>query len=109
MAEKIVFTKPVKADPGATTFRPTLVHLDWEADQVIVRLREVSASGLVSDGKVISHNYSGSAATTLLKTLNTANLSTKSLHRRIMEKLQADGVIGSGSISGAPDVVGAIG
>jgi hypothetical protein len=35
--------------------------------------------------------------------LNKVNLSTKSLHRRIIEQLQADGLLGTGTISGAPD------
>ncbi len=41
-------------------------------------------------------------ATTLMRVLNKANLFTKSLHKRIMEKAVADGKL-TGTISGPPD------
>lgn len=40
---------------------------------------------------------------TLINTLNNANLSTKSLVKRALERLQADGYIPAGTISGTPD------
>jgi hypothetical protein len=49
-----------------------------------------------------SIGYEGTEATNLMVALNKANLSTKSLHRRIMEKAIADGKL-SGTISGVPD------
>jgi hypothetical protein len=103
MAEDLTLDNPVEVDPGATKFRVTLVHMDWEAQQIILRLREVNAGAIVEDGKTVSHTYSGTDATSLMVALNKVNLSTKSLHRRIIERLQADGVLGTGTISGTPD------
>ena len=49
--------------------------------------------------------YQGSEASALINALNTANLSTNSLRKRILTKLAADGVIPSGeSIRGTPGV-----
>jgi len=45
--------------------------------------------------------YTGSEALMMINALNTANLSTKSLRRRILERLQADGVVPVGTITGA--------
>lgn len=49
-------------------------------------------------GGTVTHSYNDAA---LVNALNTANLSVKSLHRRIMERLIADGKI-TGTISGTP-------
>jgi hypothetical protein len=54
-------------------------------------------------GAVFGHQYYGAEAESMLKVLNTANLTVKSLHKRVLERLIADGVI-EGSISGTPDV-----
>jgi hypothetical protein len=66
--------------------------------------------GLVgSDGTKLDFHYADdpdagtTVATTLLKFLNTANLSTKSLHRRILERLIADNPGLAGTIGGAAD------
>jgi hypothetical protein len=48
------------------------------------------------------YSYTGAAATQMIKTLNTANLSTKSMHKRILEKLSADGFL-PGTVTGTPD------
>lgn len=42
-------------------------------------------------------------ATDLMKVLNKANLTTKSLQRRILEKLAADGKLPEGTVDGTPD------
>jgi hypothetical protein len=48
-------------------------------------------------------SYEGPDALTLMKALNKANLSTQSLHRRILERLALDGLLPPGTVSGAPD------
>jgi hypothetical protein len=59
--------------------------------------------GLTSDiGTKVTHIIGGATAQALMIALNKAPLDTKSLHRRIMEKLIADGVL-VGTISGLPD------
>jgi hypothetical protein len=39
---------------------------------------------------------------TLITTLNTANLSTNSLVKRVLQRLQTDGYLPTGSVTGAP-------
>lgn len=93
MAEQCDLTIPEGAVAGTTLYRPVALLLDWENARITV--------SLVGEGghrkKVV---YDG--VLTLLKALNTANLSTKSLHKRLLEKLVADGYL-VGTISGTPD------
>lgn len=95
MAEKIDLTTPFKPDPSvATDLTITKVVLDWEGELILITLSK--------NGVKKHESYKGSEATTLMALLNKANLATKSLHRRILERLIADGRL-SGTISGAPD------
>ena len=55
-----------------------------------------------TDGGIFSHTIEGPDAIALMRGLNKANLTTKSLHKRIMEQLVADGII-TGTITGTPD------
>jgi hypothetical protein len=48
------------------------------------------------------YQYTGNKATTMIKTLNTANLTTKSMHKRILEHLSKDGFL-PGAVTGSPD------
>jgi hypothetical protein len=51
-----------------------------------------------------SYQYTGKAATDYIKYINTANFTTNSLHKRILNKLAADGLIpGGGTVTGTPD------
>jgi hypothetical protein len=97
MAEKIDLTVPFKPDPReASELRLARVDLNWEASSIVLELAD-PVSGVRQ-----SFVYDGQEAMTIMQALNKANLSTKSLHRRIMEKLLADGHL-EGTISGAPD------
>lgn len=51
----------------------------------------------------VNAEYAGPTATTLMNQLNTVNLSTTSLHRRILERLVADGKLPAGTVTGTPD------
>lgn len=104
MAEDIILNAAVLVDTGATKFRVTQLHLDWESQKIGIRLREVNANGVAAQGgRVVHASYGGAMAITLMTALNKANLSTKSLHKRIIEQLQADGRLGAGTINGSPD------
>lgn len=94
MAELVTLTTPPVA-AVSVDYRVVYLELDWEARRIVVKL-------LGSDGSRVGHNYLGATALTMMRALNTANLTTKSLHRRIIERLIADGVI-TGPISGVPD------
>ena len=95
MAEQLDLASPAQAAPGTVTWKPILLHLNWEAATIKVGFRG-------DNGEYTSIGYEGTEATTLMVFLNKANLSTKSLHRRIMERALTDGKL-SGTISGTPD------
>ena len=48
------------------------------------------------------YSYEGQTAKDMIKFLNTANLSVKSMHKRILERLSADGKL-PGTVVGTPD------
>lgn len=69
--------------------------LDWERSNV-----QISMIG--PNNVRLTYSFGGTNAMNAMLALNKADLSVKSLHRRIIEKLVADGVI-DGTISGTPD------
>lgn len=103
--EELELTDPVTTPPATTaTYKVVSLALDWtrvqtptttEPGVVTVHLR----SNL---GEPFSHQYLGKEATDLMKWMNTANFSTSSMHKRILQKLSADGVL-PGTVTGAPD------
>ena len=95
MAELLTLATPI-VPPTRTTYKVTLLVLDWLARVIQIRLRG-------SDGVEVHVEYSGDTATALMTTLNSANLSVKSLQRRILEKLAADGKLPAGTVSGTPE------
>lgn len=83
---------------------PAITLSGWEIDELALRWRQaVIAIQLVgTNGEQKEERIEGETARTLMKALNTANLSIKSLHRRLMEWLIANrGYIGT--IDGTPD------
>ena len=67
-----------------------------ESSMVMIELKD-------NLGNDFRHTYAGQTAEDFIKFLNTANLSVKSLHKRILERLTTDGVIPPGTVTGAPD------
>jgi hypothetical protein len=103
--EELVLTEPDVIPEKVTnkyhvislTLDMTTVALDGEPGLIGIILRD-------NNGERFTHSYVGKQAMDLIKFLNTANLTTKSMHKRVLEKLSADGVL-PGSVTGAPDVV----
>ncbi len=95
MAEQLDLVSPEQAAPGTVTWRPTLLHLNWEQATIKVGFRGDNA-------EYTSVGWEGSAALALMTALNKADLSVSSLHRRIMEQAVTDGKL-TGTISGIPD------
>lgn len=81
--------------PQQTTWRVNEVYFNWDAQSIQVGLKG-------TNGEAKHHAYTGATAQSLLVSLNKANLSTTSLHRRIINQLVSDGII-AGSVSGSPD------
>jgi hypothetical protein len=107
MAEQLDLTTPDQAEPGTPVYRVAGIWLDWDGRNFYVVLigdngtqrqetyrDNEDASGDLLEGSTI--------ATDRMRTLNKANLSNKSLQKRIMEMLINDGRL-EGSISGTPD------
>lgn len=95
MAEKIDLTTPFKPDPReAADLSVAKLVLDFAGQGIHITLSKNGVKKEVS--------YNGAEATTLMIALNKANLSTKSLQRRILERIIADNQL-SGVVSGSPD------
>jgi hypothetical protein len=104
--EKVTFSTPVKADPGATEFQVWVLdlrraHPDRPAG-ILAIFREVNGSGFVPGGRSLECRYDVDEADALVVALNKTNLSTTSLEKRVTQRCQADGKVPSGTISGTP-------
>ena len=96
MAEILTLATPVVrvAVNGFTISRIALV---WEAPS------HVTVDLLGDDGvERRSFAWTGAEAVVLLTAFNVVNLSTKSLHKRVFERLISDGYL-SGTITGVPN------
>lgn len=101
--EELVLTSPVVESKTTTKYRVASVTLDLDTRASVADGPGLIAITLRSDlNEALYHTYTGTIATTLIKQLNVVNLSTKSLHKRIIERLVADGVL-VGTVSGVPD------
>lgn len=96
MAEQIDLTTPDFADPRTTThYRVAVLQLSMAQQRLVIVLEG-------ENNVTKTFHYRDQEAVDMMIFLNKANLSVKSLHRRVLEKLIADGHI-EGSISGTPD------
>ncbi|HXO85223.1 MAG TPA: hypothetical protein VN803_06835 [Gemmatimonadales bacterium] len=104
--EKVTLSAPVFVDAGATDFRVASIYLKRDhpdgAAEIRVIFREVTGSGFVLHGRDLTCSYAGPDAETLLRQLNTMNLSTTSLEKRVTTRCQADNKLGAGTITGTP-------
>ncbi len=94
MPEQFDLTIPIVIPPKVY-YKVSTLLLDWF--QQIIRVTLVG-----NDNVELQFIYSGTEAVNLMLILNTANLTTNSLHKRILNKLMADGKIPSGSVTGLP-------
>ena len=106
MPETFVLATPEVTPPATTTgYQVVFLSLNWESPEIVIRLRgtngELRAFVYGGRGPLVSQE-DRDAARTMIVALNKANLSTASLHRRILQRLNADGLL-AGTINGAPD------
>lgn len=95
MAERIDLIAPYPpAPPTVADMQIVFVMLHWEDKRITI---QIGKNGVKRD-----FIYEGDDATAKMIALNKANLSVKSLHKRIFEMLIADGHI-SGTIAGTVD------
>lgn len=96
MAETLVLAT-AEIIPAITTtdYRVVYLQLDWEQLLIVIHVRG-------TNGERKEFRYEKLIARDLMVALNKANLSLKSLHRRILERLAADGLL-VGIVEGLPD------
>lgn len=96
MAEQLDLSAPeTKPAINTTFYRVVFIQLDWRLRTIMIHLQG-------ENSEIKAFGYEGDEAQTLMVALNKANLSLISLHRRIINKLVADGKL-SGTPSGTPD------
>lgn len=103
MAETLTLSTPL-TKPSQTTARIASVELDIE--QKRIRIQWVGNNGEQGVALYPTPAPAGSAqpsGAALLAALNTADLRNNSLVRRILTRLQTDGYIPAGTVSGTPD------
>jgi hypothetical protein len=103
--EELVLTDPVVI-PEKVTDKYKVVSLTMNGDPT--NLSPGGEQGMVSImlrdnlGGMFSHQYTGTTAMDYIKFINTGNFTTKSLNKRILERLSNEGVL-PGTVTGTPD------
>jgi len=90
--ENLTFTVP----QDIQSYSICSLDLDWENALIYIHIKD-------EDGRKLKIKYEGTQATTLMVSLNKANLSTNSLHKRIFQQLVTDGKLPAGTVTGSPD------
>lgn len=93
MAETIALAAPIQAKPGTSTLKVAALVINVEASFIEAHFRG-------TNGELEVARWDN--ARDLILQLNKANLSAKSLERRVMEKAITDGKL-AGTITGTPD------
>jgi len=95
MAEIVTLTTPL---PATSTLRIAVLELNVRGSFIRIALAEWAAGAWVPDGREIVATYQGAQADGLMLALNKANLTTQSLHTRVIAQLIADGkLVGTAS------------
>ena len=101
--EELVLTDPeVIPEKVTNKYHVISLVLDTVSEAVLGEPGLISITLRDNNGGYSYHSYLGDEATAMIKTLNTANLTTKSMHKRVLEKLSADGKL-PGTVQGTPD------
>lgn len=101
--EELVLTDPVVEPEKVTAkYHVIVLTLDMEATMLPNEPGLIAITLKDNLGGRTHYSYKGNEAIDLIKFLNTANLSVKSLHKRILEKLSNDGLL-PGTVQGTPD------
>jgi hypothetical protein len=103
MEELVLTTPEVVPEKVTATYKVVTLTLNWESLVVPETVAGLVAIGLRNEhSEAFNYVYTGQAAKDYIKFINTANFTTKSLHKRILEKLSTDGVL-PGTVTGVPD------
>lgn len=109
--ERVTLATPILSQPAVAEVRVESLYLKRNVpdgvavtSNAIIRaiFRETVNGAFLPQGRQVSCAYDGDVAETLIGQLNTTNLTTTSLEKRITTRCQADGKLGAGTISGVP-------
>lgn len=101
MAEVVTLSNPVSVPAKASV---SLLLLVLDVGKKTVEVTFVDNNGVEGRAFYTTPAANGHpSGQTLLATLNTANLTSNSLVKRVLSRLQTDGYIAAGSVVGTPD------
>ena len=93
--EKHTLSEPI-AKPTVSEYVIRYLRFDWDCTAIEVGWTD-------NLGTVYQHSYGGTEAKAILCALNTADLSSETLLRRMLARLVTDGRIGAGKSTGEPE------
>ena len=93
--EELVLTDPVVTETKKEKFRIVRLDINVESPNIVIHLRD-------NNNAPHSHTYIEQEGKDIIKLINTGNFTVKSLNKRLLEKLSADGVL-PGTVVGAPE------
>lgn len=94
--DRLTLTAPQQMGPAAASFEIVAIHKRRKPWSLHLELID-------DQGKTYDKNYSGDTARQVIRQLNTANLSTKSEERRLLEWLQSTGELTAGAYAQVED------
>lgn len=103
MSESITLTTPV-VKPSQTGIVIDRITIDVTAKSVLIQwLGNNGEAGSAAYPTPAPQGSVQPTGATIITTLNTANLSANSLVKRVLQRLQTDGYLAAGNVSGTPD------
>lgn len=105
MAEDYTLTTPeVVPEKVTTKYKVIFQSYDWIESYTFFKLQSDQGEILTASyGGMLADQAGKDKARDFMKFLNTANCSTKSQQKRILEQLNKDGKIPAGTVTGTPD------
>lgn len=102
--EELILTDPVVV-PEKVTNKYHVISLLLDMESVMTLDGKPGFISIIlknNNNERSNYSYTGDSAIAMIKQLNTANLTTKSMHKRILERLSSDGLL-PGTVTGVPD------
>lgn len=101
--EAVTLTTPV-AKPAVSTLKVDRVTIDYVSRAVTIQVSDNTGTSVTAyyTTPAPSEKPSQPTGAVLISTLNSANLSASSLVKRVLQRLQTDGYIAAGSVTGTP-------
>lgn len=106
MEELVLTTPEVVPEKVTAKYRviALLMNMEYPNDVIIPGIEPgyININLKNEHNEPSSYEYRGKQAIDMIKFLNTANMTTKSMHKRVLEQLSKDGLL-PGTVQGTPD------